>query len=227
MTSYGQYCPVAKGSEIFAERWTPLVLRNLHLDCHTFGEILEGVPHMSRTLLADRLRSLERNGIVERRSNPTGHGSLYYLTTSGRELAQVCIELGTWAARWLNVTPRDMDPNVVLWAWSKVVNTSRLPERRVVVRFDLSDRPKEKFWLLLDRREVEICIKHPGFEEDIVVATDCKTLALVHMGHLALSDAVRSGRWVMEGPKVLIRAFPTWGGLSPFADVQPVHAEAG
>jgi DNA-binding HxlR family transcriptional regulator len=226
MGTYGQYCPVAKGAEIFAERWTPLVIRNLYLDCHSFHEILEGVPRMSRTLLVERLRSLERNGIVERRPNPAGRGGVYYLTAGGQELAKVCIELGNWAARWLNVTPRDMDPYVVLWAWIKFVNLARLPQRRVVVRFDLIDRPRDKFWLLLHRREAEICIKYPGFEEDLVVRTDCETLTLVHMGRLTIAQATDTGRWEMEGPRALIRAFPRWGGLSYFAHAHPAHGVA-
>ena len=224
MDGYGQYCPVAKGAEIFAERWTPLVIRNLYIDCHSFGEILEGVPHMSRSLLAHRLRSLERNGIVERRPNPAGHGSRYYLTQAGRELAKVCLELGTWAARWLNVTPHDMNPYVVLWAWTKFVNLARVPVRRVVVRFDLTDRPKDRFWLLLSRREAEICIKFPGFDEDLVIRTDCEALTLVHMGRLSIAAATQSGRWEMEGARALVRAFPTWGGLSHYADVRPACA---
>lgn len=226
MGEYGQYCPVAKGAEVFAERWTPLVIRNLYIDCHSFSEILAGVPHMSRTLLAQRLRSLERDGIIEARPNPKGRGSLYYLTPAGQELTRVCIELGTWAARWLHLRPQDMDPYVVLWGWMKFIKPERLPNRRVVVRFDLHDRPKEPFWLLLDRRECEVCIKPPGFDEDIVVRTDCETLTLVHMGRLALAEAVRSGRWQMDGPSQLVRALPSWGGLSYFAGVEPV-AEAG
>ncbi len=225
MGEYGQYCPVAKGSEIFAERWTPLVIRNLYIDCHSFSEILAGIPRMSRTLLAQRLRTLEREGIVQRRPNPTGRGSLYYLTPSGQELTRVCIELGTWAARWLHLRPQDMDPYVVLWAWMKLIKVERLPNRRVVLRFDLQDRPKERFWLLLDRRECEVCIKPPGFEEDIIVRTDCQTLTLVHR-RLSMAEAVRSGRWEMDGPRQLVRAFPSWGGLSYFAGVQPVGAVA-
>jgi hypothetical protein len=74
---------------------------------------------------------------------------------------------------------------------------------------------------LLDRRECEVCIKPPGFEEDIVVRTDCETLTLVHMGRLSLAEAVRSGRWEMDGPRQLLRALPSWGGLSYFSGVQP------
>ena len=83
---YGQYCPIAKGAEIFAERWTPLIVRNLHVGAHTFGEIEAGCPRISTTLLAQRLRALERAGVVERRPSPSGRGSLYYLTPRGKNL---------------------------------------------------------------------------------------------------------------------------------------------
>ncbi|TJW34050.1 MAG: helix-turn-helix transcriptional regulator, partial [Mesorhizobium sp.] len=68
MRTYGQYCPIARGAEIFAERWTPLIIRNLHLGCGNFSEILEGAPGLSRTLLSERLKQLEWVGVVE--SNP-------------------------------------------------------------------------------------------------------------------------------------------------------------
>lgn len=220
---YGQYCPVSKGAEVFAERWTPLVVRNLFIGCHSFSEIIDGVPRMPRSLLTKRLLSLERDGIVERRPNPRGRGSLYFLTPAGTELTRVCIELGNWAARWLTLRPEDLDPRVVLWGWKKFVRVEALPPRRVVVRFDLRDRPREGFWLLLHRPEPEVCTHHPGFEEDIVITTDCETLALVHMGRLTMSQASRAGRWQMDGPRDLVRAFPTWGGLSYFAHVRPAR----
>jgi DNA-binding HxlR family transcriptional regulator len=220
---YGQYCPVSKGAEVFAERWTPLVVRNLFVGCHTFSQIYEGVPRMPRSLLTKRLRSLERDGIVERRPNPSGRGGLYYLTPAGTELTRVCIELGNWAARWLTLRPEDLDPRVVLWGWKKFVRTEALPPKRVVVRFDLDDRPHDRYWLLLQRSESEVCTHHPGFDEDIVVSTDSETLALVHMGRLSIAQAVRAGRWEMDGPRDLIRAFPTWGGLSYFSNVRPAR----
>jgi DNA-binding HxlR family transcriptional regulator len=72
MRTYGQYCPIARGAEVFAERWTPLIIRNLQLGCETFGEILVGAPGLSRTLLTQRLKQLERLGVVE--SAPKAQG---------------------------------------------------------------------------------------------------------------------------------------------------------
>jgi len=181
---YGQYCPIAKGAEIFAERWTPLIVRNLHVGAHTFGEIAAGCPGMSTTLLVQRLHGLERAGVIERRPNVGARGSLYYLTPAGQELVDVALHLGNWGARWIELAPQDYDPFVVLWAWKMHVVLERLPQPRIVIGFDLRDRPKEKFWLLLQKPEPELCIKHPGYDEDIAVSTDSRTLTMIHLGRL-------------------------------------------
>src|SRR5688500_20369879 len=90
MRTYGQYCPIARGAEIFAERWTPLIIRNLHLGCGSFGEILEGAPGLSRTLLSQRLTQLERLGVVRSAPKPDGHGHRGELTSAGHGLVPVC-----------------------------------------------------------------------------------------------------------------------------------------
>jgi DNA-binding HxlR family transcriptional regulator len=222
---YGQYCPIAKGAEIFAERWTPLIIRNLHVGAHTFSEIAAGCPGISSTLMSQRLQGLERAGVVQRRPNSRGKGSLYYLTPSGQELVEVALQLGTWGARWLELAPQDYDPFVVLWAWKMHVALERLPQPRVVIGFDLQDRPRQRFWLLLQQPEAEVCVKHPGYDEDIVITTDSQTLTLVHLGRLPVGEAERAGSWRVDGPPALIRSLPKWGGFySIFADVASVQS---
>ena len=108
--TYGQYCPIARGAEIFAERWTPLIIRNLYLGCGGFSEILEGAPGLSRTLLSQRLRQLERVGVVDSAPKPGGRGRNYKLTPSGYELFKVCESLGEWGARWLEIAPENLPP---------------------------------------------------------------------------------------------------------------------
>jgi DNA-binding HxlR family transcriptional regulator len=84
MDSYGQYCPIARGAEIFLTRWTPIIVRNMLVGCRTFGQILEGAPGISRALLSERLRQLEHYGIMTRSPNPAGRGYLHELTDAGR-----------------------------------------------------------------------------------------------------------------------------------------------
>ncbi|MDP8927397.1 MAG: helix-turn-helix transcriptional regulator [Actinomycetota bacterium] len=227
MRGYGQYCPIARGAEIFAERWTPLIVRNLHLGCHTFSEMQAGAPGIPRSLLSQRLALLERYGIVERRPNPKGRGSLYYLTACGQELVDVCEALGRWGARWLEVTPDHLDPYVMLWGMAKLMDADKLPKQRVVIRFDIPDlpKPKQHFWLLVQRPEPEVCIKNPGFTEDIVVTATSEWLAKWHMGWLPLSEAQRQGGIRVDGPAELVRRLPTWAVLSHFANVAPMRAE--
>ena len=140
MRTYGQYCPIARGAEIFAERWTPVIIRNLYLGCGAFGEILEGAPGLSRTLLSERLKQLERLRIVESEPKPRGRGRHYRLTPAGHDLFKVCASLGEWGARWLEIAPQHLDPFLALWSMGNALRRDRLPDRRVVIRFDFTGR---------------------------------------------------------------------------------------
>jgi len=227
MRGYGQFCPVAKAAEIVAERWTPLVIRNLHLGCETFGEILLGAPGLSRQLLTERLKQLERFGIVESEPKPQGRGHRYRLTTSGRDLFTVCQTLGEWGARWLEIAPEDLDPFVALWSMCKALRRDRLPQRRVVVRFDFTGRAhRERYWLIIERGDTEICKEYPGLDEDLYVTAEAEAFVKWHAGRLSWTEATREGRIQLHGPTWLVRAFPTWNARSMFAHVKPVSRTA-
>src|SRR5262249_54875722 len=99
MKGYGQFCPVAVASEIFAERWTPLILRELFSGSHRFSEIRSGMPLISRTLLSQRLRQLEDAGVIESAPVTAGRGREYRLTAAGKEFREVVERLGEWGQR--------------------------------------------------------------------------------------------------------------------------------
>ena len=225
MRTYGQYCPIARGAEIFAERWTPLIIRNLHLGCAGFSEILEGAPGLSRTLLSQRLRQLEHLGIVEWGARRGGHGHSYALTPAGHELFAVCRSLGEWGARWLEIAPENLDPFVALWSMCNALRRDRLPDRRVVIRFDFTGRARrERYWLLLEHGEAEICKTYPGLDEDLVVTADAEAFVKWHAGQLSWAQAVRENRIRLDGPASLARAFPTWNARSMFAHIRQVQS---
>jgi DNA-binding HxlR family transcriptional regulator len=220
--TYGQYCPIARGAEIFAERWTPLIVRNLHLGCATFGEILEGAPGLSRTLLSQRLDELERIGIVESAPKSGGRGRHYKLTTAGHELFTVCQSLGEWGARWLEIAPENLDPFVALWSMCHALRRDRLPDRRVVIRFDFTGRPRrERYWLLIELGDAEICKTCPGPDEDLYVTAEAEAFVKWHAGQLTWAQAIREDRIQLDGPSALVRGFPTWNARSMFSHVRP------
>ena len=104
MRSYGQFCPIARGSEIFAERWTPIILRNLLLGCRTFNVIAAGAPGLSRALLTRRLRDLQRAGLVDIHPKPDGRGSRYEPTPAAEAMWPVLQALSDWAQEWTDLT---------------------------------------------------------------------------------------------------------------------------
>jgi DNA-binding HxlR family transcriptional regulator len=221
--TYGQYCPIARGAEIFAERWTPLIIRNLYLGCGSFSEILEGAPGLSRTLLSQRLKQLERLGVVASALKRDGRGHRYELTSAGHDLFKVCQSLGEWGARWLEIAPQNLDPFVALWSMCNALRRDRLPDRRVVIRFDFTGRPRpERYWLLIELGDTEICKTYLGVDEDLYVTADAEAFVKWHAGQLTWAQATREGRIQLDGTPSLAKAFPSWNARSMFAHIKPV-----
>jgi DNA-binding HxlR family transcriptional regulator len=218
---YGQFCPIARTSEVLTERWTPIIVRNLLNDCRTFTEIRQGAPGISTALLAQRLDALERHGILKRTPNKTGRGATYRLTAAGQDLRAVCDAMGQWGARWLEIEPRHLDPAYVLWATTKLINLDTIPATTTVVRFALSDRPSQGYWIILRRPRPEFCTKSTGYTEDLICRTDTNTLVDLHLRRTTYPAALRAGSLVLDGPPALTRAFRTWFRTSPFADYLP------
>jgi len=223
-TSYGQFCPVAKAAEILAERWTPLVVRELICGSTTFNDLKRGVPLMSRTLLANRLRELERAGVVERRPGTGRSSHTYHLTPAGEELKPIVLGLGEWGQRWArgSVTKEDLDPTLLMWDMRRSIAMDRVPDRRTVVHFVFTDVPKtvpRRTWLVIDQPDVDVCYKDPGFDVDLIVTTPLKRLIEVWMGDLSFGESLRDGSMVIEGPRQLASKFPGWLQLSAFATV--------
>ncbi len=223
MRSYGQYCPIALAAEVFAQRWTPIIIRNLNLGCVHFGDILDGAPGLPRSVLAQRLRTLERDGVVSRTTS--GRGTGYALTEMGCELSQLCVALGEWGARWREAQPADQNPYLALWILSRLVDPASLPQPRVVVRFDVRGaRPPDRYWLLVDRTGNEVCVEPPGFPDDGVVSTDTSSLIRWYSGRLGLGAAQEAGGMTVAAPPWLERELARWGRLNPFGAIEPVRS---
>jgi DNA-binding HxlR family transcriptional regulator len=227
MKGYGQFCPVAMAAEIFAERWTPLILRELFAGEHRFNDIRRGIPLISRTLLAARLRELEDAGVLESRELPSRRGRDYRLTAAGEELIGVVNGLGAWGQRWVRgqFDPQNMDVGVLMWNVRRRIDVSRLPDQRIVVRIDFRAGPApyrgmRTWWLILERPEIDVCPKDPCFVVDVFVSAEAAALARIWMGQIEFGQAVRAGSVRLEGPRPLVQALPGWLLLSHFAHVE-------
>ncbi|OAI51934.1 hypothetical protein AYO46_01005 [Betaproteobacteria bacterium SCGC AG-212-J23] len=225
MASFGQFCPVAVASEIFAERWTPIILRELFSGSHRFNEIHRCIPLISRPLLARRLRDLEAAGVIQSTPSPKGKPREYHLTDSGREFRAAIDALGTWGQRWTVRVQRDnLDSGLLMWNVRRRIALDRLPERRVLVRFEFRGVPAgrsmlKKCWLILERSGCDVCLSDPGHEVDVWVDADLASMTKVWLGDLSFAEAVREKKIRLAGTPALVREFPAWLLLSHFSAV--------
>jgi DNA-binding HxlR family transcriptional regulator len=229
MMRYGQFCPLAKAAEIVAERWTPLIVHELLAGSTRFNDIRRGVPLMSPTLLSARLKELERGGIVERRGDG-GRMREYHLTEAGRALAPILQLLGEWGLRYVQdeIEEGDLDVTVLVWNIRRRVDPGVFPERRVTVCFEFTDVPKNKrqWWVVNDRRSVDLCPQDPGFPVDLYITTDIRTMIAIWFGKLAWDSGVRSGRVEVIGERQLRARLGSWFLLSPLRLTGDVAAQS-
>jgi DNA-binding HxlR family transcriptional regulator len=221
--SYRQFCPVAMASEILCARWTPLVLRELIAGSSRFNDLRRGLPRMSPALLSRRLKELREAGIVERveaAGEPGAHE--YRLTEAGRQLAPVIEAIGFWGQRWVETEAslKNLDPSLLMWDIRRNVRADPPPAARTVVQFrypELAEADRA-WWLVVEPDgAVDLCVLDPGFDVDLYLVTDLRTLTAAWMGILPLAEAVADGRIRLTGDEGLARAFCGWLRLSPFA----------
>lgn len=222
MSGYGQYCPIAKAVEIVGERWSMLIIREMLVGARRFNEIARGLPGISRTLLSNRLRQLQRAGLVERTD------TLYTLTPSGRDLAPVVFGLGHWGETWIlkDPEPEELDPTLLIWWGHTRLHTDLLPDRRVVLEFRFVDHAN-RYWLVIEQVGTSICDYDPGFGVDAVITTDLVTLHRVWNGREPFQAALRSERISMQGLSAIVRRLPAVLSITTLGEMAEAARSSG
>lgn len=217
--SYGQFCTVARAAEVVCERWTPLVIRELLCGSKRFNDLRRGVPRMSTSLLAQRLRHLEDIGIVRR--SALGKVWEYRLTDAGEELRPIVFALGHWGARWIGSRVRDdeLDAGLLMWDVRRSVRIDEFPAAPVTIHFRFRDaRTGEKaWWLVVEGGAADLCREDPGREPTLVVDATLRALTEVWAGERTPQEAVRSQELRVDGAPRDAEQLWRWLGTSPFA----------
>jgi DNA-binding HxlR family transcriptional regulator len=211
---YGQFCPIAKALELIGSRWTPLILRELLAGSYRFSELQRSIPLISRSLLAQRLKQMEEDGLLTATEKMNGRGFEYRLTESGFAALPVLEALCEWGLRFAqgHITPEDCEPAQMMWAIRRYADPASLPDRRFVIRFEFRNLPPNRrsmttWWLIWDRGEFDHCLDNPGYEVDLVVNTLIDTFARVWQGGIGLTEAVHAGAIRFEGSLAARQAF--------------------
>lgn len=221
--SYRQFCPVAMAAEILCTRWTVVLLRELIAGSTRFNELRRGVPRMSPALLSQRLKELEIAGIIARKSSASDRGVFeYQLTAAGRELRPIVEAFGIWGQRRIeaDLSLQHLDVQLLMWDMRRNLNTTPMPAHRSVVQFAYPEllAAQRLWWLIVDPEDgVDLCSIDPGFDVDLYVSVDLRTMTAIWMGLDTVRVAVANRRMILTGNRKLAAAMQTWLGLSPFA----------
>jgi DNA-binding HxlR family transcriptional regulator len=206
MITYAQFCPVAKAAEVFGDRWTPIILRELCFGTRAFGELLAAAPLISRTVLAQRLKQLAQAGVVHIEAKPRGKGHLYRLTPAGEDFRTVIELMSVWGQRWGQglIGPDDLDPKMLVWGMRRQIDPAQIPAQGFVIRFDFRGIPKSNrspryWWLVLRPDDIEVCLKAPARDVDVVIAADLAAFTKVWLGYAGLLTTIESGKISLHG----------------------------
>lgn len=221
--SYNQFCPVAMAAEILCTRWTILLLREMLAGSTRFNELRRGLPRMSPALLSQRLKELEQAEVVERIPVEGEPGvSEYRLTESGRELEPIVMSFGRWGQRWVssNLSLQQLDAQLLMWDMRRNLRFEPWPKSRQVIQFKYPDAPQRdrSWWLIVDPQDpVDLCSIDPGFDVDLYVTADLRSMTAIWMGLENVHKARENHCLVLAGDERLADTMETWLGLSPFA----------
>jgi DNA-binding HxlR family transcriptional regulator len=222
--SYGQYCAVAKALDLIGERWTLLVIRELAFGPKRYTDVLDGVPGMNTTLLAQRLRDLEADGIVRKRTLPPPAAStVYELTDSGVELAWALLPLVHWGAKHALGLRTDDELFRVEWALL-ALSASLDPERIADVRATYEFRVGGSTGHVVIRDGRVRVGAGLATGPDVVLTADAETFVGVGTGRLDAAEMVASGRMTVDGETAAAALFaslfsdlraPAWDAPHP------------
>ncbi|MCB1960210.1 MAG: helix-turn-helix transcriptional regulator [Rhodocyclaceae bacterium] len=223
---YGQFCPVAKAMEMLGEKWTLLILRELHMGATRFNELQRGLSLISPTILTKRLNELADAEIILRRKIPGQRGNEYFLTQAGKETLPMLQTVGTWGMRWArgDVRDSDLDVELLMLYLQRSVKTEMLPGDQSVIHFKFTDLKKlSDWWLLVKGCNVDICLEDPGKDVDVYLTTDLHTMVSCWMGDKTYKQAIADKHLTLVGPSALTRNIQSWISDSIFAGIPPAR----
>jgi DNA-binding HxlR family transcriptional regulator len=235
MASGGDFCSFTKAVEHLGDRWSLLIVRELAIQGRVgFNAMADGLPGISRSVLAARLRKLQQLGLITRAPSVKSGPAPYQLAPAGEQLLPTLMSLRSWAERWVPEDPTmaERDPDVITLWLAHRVDTQKAPEQQAVIAVTVTGPVGGQGWLVLQRgMPASICIEDPGLAESryVYVETDVGVLYAISRGLRDWTSAIADRSVQVFGEPGLVRALPDWFlpvAPAPTATPEPVQLAA-
>lgn len=230
MSKSGSLCPAAKAADIIGDRWVLLLLRELMTGASRYKDFQNALPRISPTVLSNRLKQMEANGLLIKKSAPGEKATEYLLTKCGRELAPVLDRMTKWGLRWARrrIAEEDLDAGCFMWDFHRTLKTDELPDGETVFSVNLTDiKDHSKWWLIVQAGTVDLCTEDPGKEVDLYLAGELPGFVEVWMGDVSAQQAIQNDIILVTGSQHLTKTANAWFPQSGYSDIRPVRLVDG
>ena len=219
---YGQFCPIAKATEILGDRWTLLIIREILNGGRRFSQLQRGLGTISPALLTERLKTLAAYDLIVKRKIPGQRGYDYFPAGACEALGPILQSLGEWGMRFAkdHLGDEDYDIELLMLYLERTIAIDKLPGSAIVLRFEFEDLRKERiWWLVVEDGHVDVCVKDPGRDVDVYINTTVRVMTDVWLGHKTYKSAIKEGVLEIVGPSGLVRSVSSWLRCVDYAEV--------
>ncbi len=224
MYDYNEACPISMAASVICERWTLQIVRELFFGSTRYSEIQKFIPNISPSLLRNRLRFLEEQGVIFRKKSTSGNRYEYHLTPAGKSLAPVLTEMGKWGMRWSSdcMTDKQNTASGVVRDIAGGINVDELPSGNTVIQLHFDEGAEQATgYIHVQDGNVRICDTDLGFDTDVLIRSTIQTMTRVWYGELDINAAIEAGQIRVDAAPVYTRHIGRWLGISSFTTDNP------
>ncbi len=220
----GTLCPAVKAADIIGDKWVLLILRELFLGATRFRDFERALPRISPTILSARLKKLEKDGLIIRKSSPANKTLEYRLTKCGRELGPIIAYMATWGLRWARrrVCDDNLDVGSFMWDFHRTLKTEELPDGETVLCVQISDQTTHKtWWVIANGQKVDLCTDDPAKTVDLYITAKLESFVEIWMGDKPVNTAIDDKTVLLSGEPYLETSVSDWFPRSSMSHIRP------
>ena len=224
MYDYNEACPISMAASVLCERWTLQIIRELFFGSTKYSEIQKFIPNISPSLLRDRLRFLEQQGIVMRKCPERANRYEYFLTPSGKALAPVLTEMGRWGMCFVRegMTDKQNTASGLMRDFAGRLDVDELPSGNTSIQFNLTDVEEQPTGYIHVRDgEIQVCDTDLGFETDVYITSALDLMTRIWYGEVDMAEAIKFGHMKVSAAPVYLRHITRWLRISSFTTDNP------
>ena len=227
MYDYNEACPISVAASVLCERWTLQIIREMFFGSTRYSEIRKFIPNLSPSLLRDRLRFLEDQGLVMRKCAERANRYEYFLTPAGKALAPVLTEMGKWGMRHANegMTDKQNTASGLVRDFAGRLDIDELPSCDTSIQLNLGDVEQSPTrYIHVRDGQIQVCDTDLGFETDVYITSTLDVMTRIWYGEVGMLSAISDGRMKVSAAPVFCRHITRWLRISSFTTDNPSFA---